>query len=85
MPRVGLEVTVEVLRVYALCPAVSELLRHSTAYEPQPLFVEPRAQFIGAAHPDQRWRAVRHEAKAFLTLSKGFLALRRITHEVPEH
>src|SRR4029079_7927580 len=65
---IGVQAALEVLGVHVVGPAVAELLRHRAADEVEPRLVEPGAELVGAAHPDQHRRRVGDLAEAPLAL-----------------
>src|SRR5882762_7831011 len=74
--RVRIHASPQIFWVNPFCPAVPKLVIDRSPGEVQPRSVKVRAELIGARHPDQHGRCIRHQSETLLAFSQnGLLAL----------
>src|SRR5262245_28935186 len=78
---VNLQALLQVVSMHAFTPAISKILFHTAAGKIQPWLVKESAELVGAGHPDQNRRGIRHDTKPRL----AFVQLRLSSYALLDH
>src|SRR5438477_10279004 len=85
--RVNLETPLQIVRMHAFDPSISDFLLQATAGKLEPRLVKKSAEFIQARHPDKHRRRVGHDPETLLASPQGRFApstIRNIANNTDE-